>query len=151
MRRLLRSRTALDNPAWKTREPNVFTLERLQWCFISVYLVQYSKIPIQGAYIARNLFEVEARDLTLLQLKAAYPEARLSPMEDIQYWIEKSKELDEGVYYCNTLSCLFTAPVPPPASRLYTLPHLSGSDSDSDNDDVPVAQLIAAQQCNRKP
>jgi hypothetical protein len=115
----------LENPAWKTGEPNVFSLERLQWCFISVYLVQDSKIPIQGAYIARSLFEVEARDLTLLQLKAAYPEARLSPMEDIQYWIDKSKELDEGVYYCNTLSCLFTAPLPPPAFRLYTLPHTS--------------------------
>ena len=103
-------KTKLKNNAFKKGEPNVFILEREEWTFISVYLVQDSKIPIQGAYIGRSLFEIEARDLTLLQLKAAYPEARLSPMEDIQLWIDRSKELDEGVYYCNTLSCFFTAP-----------------------------------------
>ena len=114
-------KTKLKNNACKKGEPNVFILEREEWTFISVYLVQDSKIPIQGAYIGRSLFEIEARDLTLLQLKAAYPEARLSPMEDIQLWIDRSKELDEG--FC-ALGCLplLICPLFPHTTLLYLPP-----------------------------
>jgi hypothetical protein len=105
-------KTKLKNNACKKGEPNVFILEREEWTFISVYLVQDSKIPIQGAYIGRSLFEIEARDLTLLQLKAAYPEARLSPMEDIQLWIDRSKELDEGFCALGCLPLLYLPPLP---------------------------------------
>ena len=79
-------------PETKGGEPNVFYMESQQWTFISVFLVQDSKTPIQGAYISRCKFQEQSRDLTLQELKGAYPEARLSPMEEMQAWIEKSSE-----------------------------------------------------------
>ena len=85
--------TSLKEPETKGGEPNVFYMESQQWTFISVFLVQDSKTPIQGAYISRCKFQEQSRDLTLHELKGAYPEARLSPMEEIQAWIEKSSEL----------------------------------------------------------
>lgn len=85
--------TSFNDPTSKEGEPNVFSMESQQWTFISVFLVQDSKTPIQGAYISRCRFQEDSRDLTLRELKEAYPDARLSPMEDIQSWIEKSSEL----------------------------------------------------------
>jgi hypothetical protein len=41
--------------------------------FISVFLVPDSKVPIQGAYILKSEFEGLSRDLTLQELKVAYP------------------------------------------------------------------------------
>ena len=55
--------------------------------------MQDSKVPIQGAYIEKENFQEESRDLTLRELKEVYPAARLSPMEDIQSWIDRSGEL----------------------------------------------------------
>ena len=106
-----------DNAGTKPGEPGFFTLESQEWTFISVFLVQASfafyispmlpscftpallvqdsKIPVQGAYMLRSDFQEEARDLTLKGLKEAYPSARLSPMEDIQSWIDASQALQQ--------------------------------------------------------
>ena len=83
------------NAGAKPGEPAFFSLESQEWTFISVFLVQDSKVPIQGAYILRSEFEVETRDLTLQQLKEAHPTVRLSPMEDIQSWIDASETLKQ--------------------------------------------------------
>ena len=72
---------------------NTFTLEEQEWAFISVFLVPGSKIPIQGAYILYSEFEGSCRDLTLRELAAAYPTARTSPMNDVNKWIEQSRDL----------------------------------------------------------
>jgi hypothetical protein len=82
-----------ENPTAKAGEPGVFCMECKEWCFISVFLVPDSKVPIQGAYMLRSDFQEETRDLTLRELKEAHPAARLSPMEDIQSWIERSGDL----------------------------------------------------------
>jgi hypothetical protein len=81
-----------NNAGAKPGEPEFFTLDSQEWCFITVFLVQDSKMPIQGAYILRDEFQVESRDLTLLSLREAYPTVRLS-MEDIQSWIDASASL----------------------------------------------------------
>jgi hypothetical protein len=120
-------KTRLKNNACKKGEPNVFILEREGWTFM-----QDSKIPIQGAYIGRSLFEVEARDLTLLQLKVAYPEARLSPMEDIQLWIDRSKELDEGL----CVGLLHLPSLPSHLQIIYPPSNLAGSDIDPESGEL---------------
>ena len=40
-----------NNAGAKPGEPEFFTLDSQEWCFITVFLVQDSKMPIQGAYI----------------------------------------------------------------------------------------------------
>ena len=65
--------------------------------FISVFLVPDSKVPIQGAYILKSEFEGSSRDLTLQELKVAYPAVRTSPMDDVNKWVALSKELDPEV------------------------------------------------------
>ena len=70
-----------------------FWLEEEEWVFISVFLVPDSKVPIQGAYILQADFEGSSRDLTLRELKEAYPTARTSPVDDVKAWVERSKEI----------------------------------------------------------
>ena len=72
---------------------NTFKLEKQDWVFISVFLVPDSKVPIQGAYILQSEFEGSSRELTLRELQAAYPTVRTSPMDDVNKWVEISKEL----------------------------------------------------------
>jgi hypothetical protein len=68
-----------DSARTKPGEPGFFTLESQERTFISVFLVQDSKFPIQGAYMLRSDFEVETRDLTLTGLQEAHSNVRLSP------------------------------------------------------------------------
>ena len=72
---------------------NTFTLEEQEWVFISVFLVPDSKMPIQGAYILQSEFEGSCRDLTLRELVAANPTVRTSPMDDVNKWVEQSRDL----------------------------------------------------------
>ena len=84
-----------DNAGTKPGEPGFFSLESEEWTFISVFLVQDSKFPIQGAYMLRSDFEEETRDLTLAKLREAHSSVRLSPMEDMQSWIDASQALQQ--------------------------------------------------------
>ena len=65
--------------------------------FISVFLVPDSKIPIQGAYILEPEFEESYRELALRELQAAHPAVRTSPMDDVNKWVEQSKDLGDLV------------------------------------------------------
>ena len=76
---------------------SAFKLEDEDWVFISVFLVPDSKVPIQGAHILKSEFEGSSRDLTLQELKVAYPAVRTSPMDDVNKWVALSKELDPEV------------------------------------------------------
>ena len=67
-----------------------FTLENQQWVLISVFMLQDCKRPLQGAYIEEDDFAHGMRRMELAELLAKHPDVRLSPMEDIRYWIEAS-------------------------------------------------------------
>ena len=83
---------------------STFKLEEEDWVFISVFLVPDSKVPIQGAYILKLEFEGSSRDLTLRELKAAYPTVRTSPMDDVNKWVALSKDLDPEIAVPQRLS-----------------------------------------------
>ena len=71
--------TLINDSAWtKPGEPGFFSLESQEWTFISVFLVQDSKFPIQGACMLRSDFEEETRDLALAKLREARSSVRLS-------------------------------------------------------------------------
>ncbi len=68
-----------------------FTLENQQWVLISVFMLQDCKKPLQGAYhIEEDDFAHGMRRMELAELLAKHRDVRLSPMEDIRYWIEAS-------------------------------------------------------------
>jgi hypothetical protein len=69
-----------------------FKLEEDLWTLVSVFLVQDSKRPLQGVYVAQEDFHEDMRELGLAELQNAHPnKVRLSPMEDIRHWIETTE------------------------------------------------------------
>ena len=76
------------------KEPEEFTLEEAKFTLVSVFLVQESKTPLQGAYVPEDDFAHIMRRLGLKDLLRLHPCVQVSPMEDIRAWIAKSNWLE---------------------------------------------------------
>ena len=72
--------------------PPTFNLECQTWTFISVFLGQDTKIPIQGAYCPEDDFCYGMRDMGLTELRSRYKCVEVSSMENIRSWIEASEK-----------------------------------------------------------
>ena len=67
-----------------------FKLQQVSWALVSVFLVQDSKSPLQGAYVPADDFCHGMRNLGLSDLLAQHPDVKVSPMDAVRAWISKS-------------------------------------------------------------
>ena len=68
-----------------------FKLEQETYTLISVFLVQDSKTPLQGAYVPEEDFAHGMRKLSLRDLVSNHPCVQVAPMDDVRAWIAKSE------------------------------------------------------------
>ena len=68
-----------------------FHLEGCDWTLVQVYIVGDSKNAIQGAYIETDDYCANMRAMSLNELRASHSGVRISPIEEIVTWIDRSK------------------------------------------------------------